>query len=174
MENVGAGDLILPQYEMHTSAYWLTIPSSLFKSLPFYPDQKINGLFGLAYCLHHVSPLFMMCDYRDVGVSIGDNTTGKSLPPHELRIKTSFPNEELFSETDFEPNIFIYDNFPGGIGLSPSLFDLQEKLLERCLKTINDCPCQKGCPSCVGPVKESGELAKEVAREILLRLLAKK
>lgn len=174
MENVGAGDLSLPQYEMHTTAYWLTIPSSLFKSLPYYPDQKINGLFGLAYCLHHVSPLFMMCDYRDVGVSIGDNSTGKSLPPHELRIKTSLPEEELFSETDFEPNIFIYDNFPGGIGLSPSLFDLQEQLLERCLKTINDCPCREGCPSCVGPVKESGELAKEVAREILLRLLEKK
>jgi DEAD/DEAH box helicase domain-containing protein len=173
MENVGAGDLSLPQYEMHTTAYWLTIPSSLFKSLPFFPEQKINGLFGLAYCLHHVAPLFMMCDFHDVGVSIGDNSTGKSLPPKELRTKTYFQEENLFSETDFEPNIFIYDNYPGGIGLSPSLFDLEEELLHRCLKTITDCPCREGCPSCVGPVKESGQLAKDVAREILHRLLQK-
>ncbi|RLE05107.1 MAG: helicase [Candidatus Aminicenantes bacterium] len=173
MENVGAGDLSLPQYEMQTTAYWLTIPSFLFKSLPYYPEQKVNGLFGLAYCLHHVAPLFMMCDFHDVGVSIGDNSTGKSVPPKELRTKVYFQEEGFFSETDFEPNIFIYDNYPGGIGLSPSLFELEAELLERCLKTITDCPCQEGCPSCVGPVKESGQGAKEVAREILRRLLRK-
>ncbi|OQX54803.1 MAG: helicase [Candidatus Aminicenantes bacterium 4484_214] len=140
MENVGAGDLSLPQYEMQTTA---------------------------------VAPLFMMCDFHDVGVSIGDNSTGKSVPPKELRTKAYFQEEGFFSETDFEPNIFIYDNYPGGIGLSPSLFELEAELLERCLKTITDCPCQEGCPSCVGPVKESGQGAKEVAREILRRLLRK-
>ncbi|MEE8381799.1 MAG: DEAD/DEAH box helicase, partial [Thermodesulfobacteriota bacterium] len=76
-ENVGAGDLSLPENEMHTTAYWLTIPSEIFHSLPFSTEQKINGLFGVAYLLHHVSPLFMMCDLHDVGASIGDNTTGK-------------------------------------------------------------------------------------------------
>lgn len=173
MENVGAGDLSLPQNEMHTTAYWLTIPSEIFHSLPFAQEKKVNGLFGLAYCLHHVSPLFMMCDLHDVGVSVGDNATGKSLPPRDIRLKTPLDAEHAFfsDETEFEPNIFIYDNFPGGIGLSPSLFELERDLLQQCQKTISSCPCQEGCPSCVGPAKESGEQAKQVTLEILKNIL---
>jgi len=171
MENVGAGDLSLPQNEMHTTAYWLTIPSPLFHALPYSPEEKINGLFGLAYCLHHVAPLFMMCDIHDVGVSIGDNSTGKSLPPRSIPLSITVDEDQAdFSEIDFEPNIFIYDNFPGGIGLSPSLFDLEIELLERCRKTISACLCKEGCPSCVGPTKESGKQAKQVALEIMHRI----
>jgi DEAD/DEAH box helicase domain-containing protein len=171
-ENVGAGDLSLPQNEMHTTSYWLTIPAETFQALPFSSEQKINGLYGLAYLLHHVSPLFMMCDLHDVGVSIGDNSTGKSVPPRDIRLKIS-PDESLqdFSDVVFEPNIFIYDNFPGGIGLSPSLFDLEKRLLEHARKTIHACPCQEGCPSCVGPTKESGRQSKQVALEILKSFL---
>ncbi len=174
MENVGAGDLSLPQNEMHTTAYWMTIPSSVFHSLPFSSEEKINGLFGLAYCMHHVAPLFMMCDIHDVGVSIGDNSTGKSLPPRNIPLSIKVDEDSsCFSEIDFEPNIFIYDNFPGGIGLSPSLYDLGAELLERCRKTITACPCTEGCPSCVGPTRESGKQAKQVALEILMSILNK-
>jgi len=170
-ENVGSGDLSLPQNEMHTTAYWLTIPSEIFQSLPFSSEQKINGLFGLAYLLHHVSPLFMMCDLHDIGVSIGDNATGKSIPPRNIPLKISRDEEQPdFSDLAFEPNIFIYDNFPGGIGLSPSLFDLGKTLFEHSQKTIAVCPCKEGCPSCVGPTKESGRKAKQVALEILKKL----
>ena len=172
MENVGAGDLSLPQNEMHTTAYWITIPAEIFHTLPFSPEQKINGLFGLAYLLHHVSPLFMMCDLHDIGVSIGDNATGRSLPPRDMSLKIQ-KEQQAFLDDDlqFEPNIFIYDNFPGGIGLSPSLFDLEERLLRQSMSTIELCPCKEGCPSCVGPSKESGEQAKQVALDILKRLL---
>jgi len=172
MENVGAGDLNLPQNEMHTTAYWLTIPAPILESLDFSTEQKINGLFGLSYCLHHVSPIFMMCDLHDIGVSVGDNSTGKSVPPRDIRIKMMKEERPIdFSQEDFEPNIFIYDNFPGGIGLSPSLFELEKRLLEYCLKTIRACPCKEGCPSCVGPTKESGLFAKQVALKICETLL---
>ena len=172
MENVGAGDLSLPQNDMHTTAWWLTVPSDVLQALPYTPEQRVNGVYGLAYLLHHVSPLFMMCDVHDVGVSIGDNATGESLPPRGAASRESqredFP---LVPEEDFEPNIFIYDNFPGGIGLSPALFLLEKRLLEHCLQTIEVCPCKDGCPSCAGPTKESGKLAKQVARDILKALL---
>ncbi len=172
MENVGAGDLSLPQNEMHTTSYWLTVPASILQSLPFSSEQKINGLYGLAYILHHVSPLFLMCDLHDIGASIGDNSTGESVPPKDMLAKIEpLHGTPFYFEMDFEPNIFIYDNYPGGIGLSPSLFDLEKRLLETCLKTIAACPCQDGCPSCVGPTAESGEQAKEVAVDILSRLL---
>jgi DEAD/DEAH box helicase domain-containing protein len=172
MENVGSGNLSLPQNEMHTTAYWLTVPAALFQALPFSSEEKINGLFGLAYLLHHVSPLFMMCDLHDVGISIGDNLTGESMPPRTLPLRAVAPEEPaVFIEPEFEPNIFIYDNYPGGIGLSPALFDLEKKLLEHGLKTIALCPCQEGCPSCVGPAGETGKQAKQVAQEILRGLL---
>ncbi|MFA9453637.1 MAG: DEAD/DEAH box helicase [Candidatus Aminicenantaceae bacterium] len=172
MENVGAGDLSLPQNEMHTTAYWLTISSDFLLSLPFSSEQKINGLFGLTYCLHHVSPLFMMCDLHDIGVSLGDNATGKSIPPRDIRQRMSDREEMMFTADEaFEPNLFVYDNFPGGIGLSPSLFELEKQLLEQCLRTIRECPCQGGCPSCVGPTKSSGLMAKDVALQILQELL---
>jgi len=171
MENVGAGDLSLPQNEMHTTATWLTIPARLLQALPFDPEEKINGLTGLSYILHHIAPLFLMCDLHDIGVSIGDNATGESIPPRDLAAKIPPPQGSVYPDPDFEPNIFIYDNYPGGIGLSPSLFELEKTLLEHCLKTISACPCAEGCPSCVGPTKESGEEAKAVALAILNRLL---
>ena len=170
-ENVGAGDLSLPQNEMHTTAYWVTIPADLIQSLPFGAEEKINGLYGLAYIIHHVAPLFLMCDIHDIGVSIGDNASGESLPPRDLRGKVQPLHGPVYADIDFAPNIFIYDNYPGGIGLSPSLYDLDKTLLDYCLKTIAACPCRDGCPSCVGPTKESGEGAKEVAVALLSRLL---
>ncbi len=172
MENVGAGDLSLPTNEMHTTAYWVTVPAALLQDLPFTPEQKINGLYGLSYIMHGVAPLFLMCDIHDIGVSLGDNSTGESIPPKDLLAKIQPLQGPVYLDADFEPNIFIYDNYPGGIGLSPSLFDLDKTLLATCLKTISDCPCSEGCPSCVGPTKESGEQAKDVALEILTRLLA--
>jgi DEAD/DEAH box helicase domain-containing protein len=174
MENVGAGDLQLPQNEMHTTAYWLTVPSALMQAIPFPAEQRVNGLFGLAYLIHHVSPLFMMCDLHDVGVSIGDNTSGESLPPRLAPARPAGQGQEgtpVVMDPDFEPNIFIYDNYPGGIGLSPSLFSLESRLLEHALRTLEACPCRDGCPSCVGATNESGKEAKKVAREILRGLL---
>ena len=172
MENVGAGDLSLPQNEMHTTAWWLTVPSEVLQTLPYTPEQRVNGIFGLAYLLHHISPLYMMCDIHDVGVSIGDNTTGESLPPRDLPTQVTANDDFPVVRTeDFEPNIFIYDNFPGGIGLSPALFLLEKKLLEHGLKTIEICPCKDGCPSCVGPTKESGRHSKQVALDILRKLV---
>ncbi|MGB9907320.1 MAG: DEAD/DEAH box helicase [Candidatus Saccharicenans sp.] len=173
MENVGAGELQLPQNEMSTTSFWLTIPAEIYQSLPFTSEQRINGLFGLSYLLHHVAPLFLMCDRHDLGVAIGDNFSGQSIPPRELPSR-KVPFNERFPGAltpDFSPNVFLYDNFPGGIGLSPALFELKTSLLQACLGTIEACPCEEGCPSCVGPVRESGEKAKQVARELLQKLL---
>ncbi|MCR4409695.1 MAG: DEAD/DEAH box helicase [Candidatus Saccharicenans sp.] len=173
MENVGAGELQLPQNEMSTTSFWLTVPAEIYQTLPFTPEQRTNGLFGLSYLLHHVAPLFLMCDLHDLGVAIGDNFSGQSLPPRDLP-RHRLPQDEknrVFLSPDFSPNLFLYDNFPGGIGLSPALFELKASLLQACLGTIEACPCEEGCPSCVGPVRESGEKAKQVARAILQKLL---
>jgi DEAD/DEAH box helicase domain-containing protein len=69
-----------------------------------------------------------------------------------------------------EPRIFVYDNYPGGIGLSEPLFSMREDLIARTRGLIASCPCESGCPSCVGPLGEVGPLAKTVALEILARV----
>ena len=78
--------------------------------------------------------------------------------------------QEKVAVVAFEPNIYLYDKYPGGVGLSEPLFRLSESLLEKTQKLIASCPCAWGCPSCVGPIGEIGEKGKEVALEILRRL----
>ncbi|MCM2258558.1 MAG: DUF1998 domain-containing protein, partial [Vicinamibacteria bacterium] len=65
------------------------------------------------------------------------------------------------------PNVFLYDNYPGGIGLSEPLYALHDRLLDESLRLIEACRCEDGCPSCVGPPGEIGARGKEVARAIL-------
>ena len=67
----------------------------------------------------------------------------------------------------YEPNIFVYDNYPGGIGLSEPLFRLHDRLIAESLTLIENCPCFDGCPSCVGPAGEVGSKGKEVALHLL-------
>ena len=70
MENVGSGDLNLPAQEMHTTSYWVTIPREVFEALPYSPTERLNGLYGLAYALAHLSCVFLMCDRRDLGSAV--------------------------------------------------------------------------------------------------------
>jgi DEAD/DEAH box helicase domain-containing protein len=75
------------------------------------------------------------------------------------------------SLTAFEPNLYLYDNYPGGIGQSAALYKLAPRLLEGAVTLLAACPCEAGCPSCVGPIGEVGERGKEVAGRILKELV---
>jgi DEAD/DEAH box helicase domain-containing protein len=76
-------------------------------------------------------------------------------------------------ELSAEPIIFLYDNYPGGIGLSEPLFAMHDALLDKTRELIDGCPCQSGCPSCVGPEGATGPLAKSVASHLLEFLAAR-
>jgi DEAD/DEAH box helicase domain-containing protein len=71
----------------------------------------------------------------------------------------------------FEPNIYLYDKYPGGIGFSEPLYRMSGDLLENTRRLISNCPCPTGCPSCVGPAGEVGEKGKEVALSLLRLIL---
>jgi DEAD/DEAH box helicase domain-containing protein len=167
LENVGAGDLELPEQEMHTTSYWLTLPKTLMDSLPYLPSVRLNGVRGLAQAMRQMSALFLMCDPRDIGVTIEENLVGDESAP---AMKPVQRGRELPSQI-FEPNIFIYDNYPSGIGLSQPLYDMHDRVLQETARLIRSCPCQEGCPSCVGPRGETGDLGKQVALEILNAIL---
>src|SRR5207249_4761782 len=72
MENVGAGVVELPQQEMQTARLWLTFPAETLAAVSKNRDALVDGLRGLTYLLHHLAPLFLMCDVRDLGSWLGD------------------------------------------------------------------------------------------------------
>ena len=162
-ENVGSGELDLPEQQMHTTAYWLTLPSALMASLPFASDDRRDGVVGLSFAMRQVAQLLLMCDRQDIGISIGSGDReegGGSAPPEHTRSghPASLPEE---------PRIFVYDNYPGGIGFSAPLFGMHVELLARTRELIARCECEHGCPTCVGPIGDTGPLAKTVALRIL-------
>jgi DEAD/DEAH box helicase domain-containing protein len=194
-ENVGAGELTMPENEMHTTAYWLTLPRELMRALPFSLEERRDGVVALSHTLGQLAALFLMCDRHDLGIAIGDNGQGdarieRGLWPHrEAASRGSLQraaSEAGFTPAqragglggaaqhspdkgtlDYEPNVFVYDAYPGGIGLSEPLYRLHDRLLAESRRLIASCPCDDGCPSCVGPVGEVGSRGKEVALAIL-------
>jgi DEAD/DEAH box helicase domain-containing protein len=157
-ENVGSGELDLPEQEMHTTAYWLTIPNAVIAALPYAPDDRRDGVVGLSFAMRQVAQLLLMCDRHDIGISIGSGEQG------EQTDLTRTGEPVTLSD---EPRIFIYDNYPGGIGFSQPLFGMHDELLARTRTLIAGCACEHGCPTCVGPIGNTGPLAKLVALRIL-------
>jgi DEAD/DEAH box helicase domain-containing protein len=163
-ENVGSGELDLPEQQMHTSSYWLTIPSDVLAALPFGGDDRRDGVVGLAFAMKNVAQLLLMCDGHDIGLSVDGGSLNRSMRTGG----TGSVPEALAAE----PNVFIYDNYPGGIGFSRPLFEMHDLLLARTQELIAGCECQSGCPSCVGPEGNTGPHAKQVASRILESLVS--
>ncbi len=172
MENVGDGKLELPENEMHTTAYWVTLRRPLVESLPFSISDRQDGMFGLLYALESVATLLLMCDRRDLGTAIGERppAPGAGIEPSEGLPENWNPAPGDPQREFFEPNLYLYDAYPGGIGFSEPLYKVHSLLMEKTRELIASCACEHGCPSCVGPAGEKSEHAKEVALAILNKL----
>lgn len=153
MENVGSGHLSIPEQEMHTTSFWLHFPAQFLAQFPdLSPTEIQNGITALGNALLAYGSLLLMCDPRDLGVAVTEDIAG--------------------GLTRYEPDLFVYDNYSGGIGQSEPLFRLRSKLLDGAASLLEGCACETGCPSCVGPVGEVGERGKETAGRILRALRA--
>ena len=166
-ENLGSGELQMPENEMHTTAYWLTLPRELMRALPYGGEERRDGVVALSYTFGQLAALYLLCDRHDIGVALGDNSQGEARIERGLRRLSSGLRQEAVPGDDYEPQIFLYDNYPGGIGLSEPLFRLHARLLAESEALILACECRDGCPSCVGPIGEVGSRGKEVALAIL-------
>ncbi len=174
-ENLGFGKIELPLHELHTTSYWLTASESRFEGLGLNRDQIILGFLGIAYAMHHLATLILMCDVRDLGRSVGDRGTSWFARSNQdgLGFYSSAGELEQVQASRFDafdPTIFIYDKFPGGVGLSEKLFEQHDLLLEQAASLIEDCTCKQGCPSCVGPVDEVFSQARRICLIVLQRL----
>jgi DEAD/DEAH box helicase domain-containing protein len=124
-----------------------------------------------------------MCDRRDLGTAIGERPPNSDLvgaqhvAPHLGTIDdfTSTRLEDGVSANArefFEPNLYLFDAYPGGIGFSEPLFRAHDLLVRKTRELIVSCSCEQGCPSCVGPASDLAQRAKEAALAILDRLCA--
>jgi DEAD/DEAH box helicase domain-containing protein len=168
LENVGAGEVELPQQEMQTTSVWLTVSPEALARVSASREALIDGLRAVTYLLHHLAPIFLLCDVRDLGSWLGDTTPGA---PDAVATRES-ARERLLAAEQFNPTIYLYDSHAGGIGLAERLFEVLPDLLRQGLATLRTCPCQAGCPSCVGPVNDVGRRAKATAARLLDVLLA--
>ncbi|APV44124.1 DEAD/DEAH box helicase domain-containing protein [Dehalogenimonas formicexedens] len=148
-EVLGEEPLSLPPQKFETVAVWFEVPEHL--------TQKITGALDLAGGLHAVEhaaigilPLYALCDRNDIG--------GLSTPLHP----------DTGSAT-----IFIYDAHAGGVGIAEKGYEIIIQLWEATLKTIEECPCESGCPACIQSPKcgNNNEPLDKRAAAVLLRSL---
>lgn len=140
-ENIGSGNVNLPELEMHTTACWLVLKDEITGNMK--KDDVESALLGIANLLSNVAPFFLMCDTRDISV----------VP----QVRAPFTTL---------PTIYIYDNCPGGIGLSEKLYEILPVVLLKCLEELLSCECLSGCPACVGPDSSDKLSTRKLLRKI--------
>ena len=149
---LGVEPLSLPPLTFRTKAFWLVVPDALAASVSAAGFDLAGGLHGAEHALIALMPLFVLCDRWDIG--------GLSTP--------------AFGENG-EPTIFVYDGYEGGIGLAEKAFSLLPELFSGTHEMVRDCPCKKGCPSCIYSPKcgnDNVPLDKEATVVILAGLSA--
>jgi len=136
-ENIGYGEIHLPEEEIHTRAVFLSLSpgtpgGQAFQTVP--DTMQAPVLSRVSTLLRNTAPLFLLCRGTDIGVS------GRVRDPH------------------FEsPGIFVFDTYPGGIGLADNFTLKMKEILRACLDLVSDCSCKQGCPSCVGPLDQQDQ-----------------
>jgi DEAD/DEAH box helicase domain-containing protein len=169
-ENIGAGKLELPENEMHTTSYWLTLERALVESLPFSISERQSGMFGLLHAMESVATLLLMCDGRDLGTAIGERPPRPGAEDEEFAPVSMEDAMQRTAKEFFEPNLYLFDAYPGGIGFSEPLYRAHELLVSQTRELILGCGCEFGCPSCVGPAGDLAPCAKKAALAILNRI----
>jgi DEAD/DEAH box helicase domain-containing protein len=159
-ENIGYGEIDLPSEEMHTRSVVLLFckGSAAGRALGQRTDlEKPIIMQRLGTLVRNIAPVFLLCDPRDLGVS------------------------ERLKDIVFEcPALYVYDNYPGGTGLSEGFLKNAPAILQGALELVAECSCSQGCPSCIGPIGSDPEIAlpgfnpKESIREFLSGWLGKK
>ena len=174
-ENVGFGKVNLPDQEMHTTAAWWQVTSGGLERQFGNRQQALDGLLGAAYAMHHVAALVMMSESLDLGRAVGDGdarwfATVAANGRGQIR---GADGQELSIEDPgrFQPALFLYDNYPGGVGLSAPLFDQCQDVVIRAIEMVNGCDCLSGCPTCVGPILAADEGNVHSPKQMALQVL---
>jgi DEAD/DEAH box helicase domain-containing protein len=155
-ENAGYGDVHLPELQMHTTSFWLTCPEALVDGLGVTHPEAVEGLRGAGVALETVATLALMCEPSDVSRTLGD---GAGTADNEGAALPAGRNPHTGRTGKFDPTLFLFDALPGGVGLANRMYERAPELVESARKLIAGCPCDAGCPACIGPGESRGRKA---------------
>ncbi|WP_041641935.1 DEAD/DEAH box helicase [Magnetococcus marinus] len=175
-ENVGFGQIHLPDQEMHTTALWWRMQAQVLEAAFANRWQALSGFLGAAYALHTVAAVRVMAERGDLGRAVGDDQAGWSATQDANRRGglRDAEGQPLTLENlcgTFAPTLFLYDNYPGGIGFSEPLYQWAEQIVEDGLNLVQRCACKQGCPACVGALLDAEEQRANGPRDAAIKVL---
>ncbi len=173
-ENCGFGDVHLPDVEMHTTAFWLALDGASLERAGYRGLDVVDGLLGLGKVMLSLASLHLMCDPGDLRMALSDpeDSWVAAISPGGQRSVQSLQScDEQGDEPPQEialqrPTLFLHDGMPGGVGFAEKLYLICDRLLSDSMERIVDCPCESGCPSCVGPLGDVDEGARAAALDL--------
>ena len=177
-ENIGYGEIALPDLDKHTTAYWVTFPTELLARMPQDSTALSGAIHGIGKALQTVALVHLMCASNDLHVTVGSRVeddeqplprgaNGTTLAERVQLAEQGMPDPISAGNLLDDPTVYLFDNCPGGVGFSEKLYDLHGRLLESALELVEGCPCESGCPSCVGPQDLVTPLGKHTAAALL-------
>ena len=124
-ENIGQGPVDIPAQNLPTTAAWLAPDAALRAQMKAAGHRTSEAMAGLRNLAVVALPMVAMCDSRDLGGVVDSKNLGRT-------------------------TVILYDRYPGGLGYCEKGFENYEQMLAVCHEMVRDCPCEDGCPSCVG------------------------
>ena len=159
-ENIGYGPVNLPDQELHTTAMWWQLPQAVLESAFDSRQAALDGFLGAGHALHVVAGVAVMAEARDLRKAVGSGDGAwfvESDGRGRGQIRSDDGSAAAATGERFLPTVYLYDNYPGGVGLSEPLWHRQQELLLRARELVAGCECRVGCPACVGPVLAADE-----------------
>ncbi|MEN5115928.1 DEAD/DEAH box helicase [Luteimonas sp. TWI662] len=174
-ENIGYGPVNLPDQELHTSAVWWQLPQRALDAAFDARHEALDGFLGASYALHLVAQVAVMAESRDLQKAVGSGD-GTWFATADQRGRGQLRDGEgaaldIAGIGRFAPTLYLYDNYPGGVGLSSPLFERRDELLAQAAALIDGCGCRAGCPACVGPILASEEDTERTPRQLAARVV---
>jgi DEAD/DEAH box helicase domain-containing protein len=175
-ENVGYGKIDLPDQEMHTTAVWWQVNPNALDQAFASRQAALEGFLGAGYALHVIATMRMLSESRDIGRAVGDGQDRwyASLESSGRGSLSDRYGQELdpASLDQFTPTLFLYDNYPGGIGITNPLFDIHSKIVSDARLLVESCDCACGCPGCIGPILATDETGMNSPKTSALTVLS--
>jgi DEAD/DEAH box helicase domain-containing protein len=175
-ENIGYGPVTLPDQELHSTAVWWQLPSAVLEAAFPSRQEALDGFLGAAYALHLVAHVTAMAEARDLHKAVGSGdgawfASSDGRGRGQLRGGDGKRLDPAAAEV-FVPTVYLYDAYPGGIGLSEPLYHRRAELVARARALLDACDCRAGCPACAGPVLAADESLVAPPKALAARVLA--
>lgn len=157
-ENVGYGEVHLDALQKNCRAFWLTVPEAITEAVSAPRAELIEAWRGVLRALHAVAAVGLMMDPADLCYTLVDEPlVNPEINPVPTKAQDGAQGRQ------FEPTLYLYERMPGGVGLADRLFVEREALLWRAYQLMLRCPCEQGCPSCIGLVAADPSAAPKLA-----------